>query len=333
MSTYQLSSVGNVYYKEFIDKELYLQIENGTEEFKKERIALARVKFNDPNIFEVDSAQLERDTNTFFASYVSTVKQVNNSEKIPFGIYDLTYNNTGPCLVESNITKHNIILPIHSELKDIISKCDFKQKNNILIYGEPGNGKTQSIVDLANTIKDLMIVNVIKVEALRYLKHLPAERKKILLFEEFTETMARTEKRMVLNFLDGIDSVPNCISIMSTNYPKDLEANIIDRPSRVRHFLEYKNPTASQIDIICKHFDVKSNFFYNKDYSVDNIINIIKTAKENDMTIKDANNYIADKRKFLSETFKPSNGVMGIGPRTQDDDEDDDDIRPSIGIF
>lgn len=333
MSIHQLSFSRNVYYKEFTDKETFLKLENSCEEIKKEIINLAKIKYNDENIYTFDTTQFERDTNTFQITFISDVKQTNTLDKIPFGIYDLTFNSSGPCLIESNITKQNIIIPIHEELKKIISNCDFKQKNNILIYGEPGNGKTQSIVDLANSIEDLMIINVIKVDALRYLKYLPLERKKILLFEEFTETMNRADKRVVLNFLDGIDSVPNCISIMSTNYPKDLESNIIDRPSRVRHFIEYKNPSSEQIDIICKHFDVKPNFFYNKDYSVDNIINIIKTSKECDITVKDANNIIAEKRKFLSETFKPGSGAMGIGPKIDNDEDSDyDDNRP-IGIF
>ncbi len=322
MSTYQLSATANVYYQQFIDHLEYLKLYN-SEGYKKQLIQSAKVTFNDENIYDVDAGQFERDTYTFYVTYTSKAKQTSVTANIPFGIYDLAYNNAGPCLVESNIMKHNTILPIHSELKNTIQKSDFEQKNNILIYGVPGNGKTQSIVDLANSIKDLMIINVIKVEALRYLKYLPTKMRKILLFEEFTETMQRADKKQVLNFLDGIDSIPNCISIMTTNYPKDLESNIIDRPSRVRHFLEYKNPNQEQIDIICKHFDISPKFFYNKDYSVDNIINIIKTAKDNGTSIKDANNYIAEKRKFLSETFKPSNGVMGIGPMSADDDDDD----------
>ena len=322
MSIYNLSNRTNIYYQEFIDVTEFLKIENSSDNYKKKVIEQAKITFNDENIFEVSASQMERDTYTFIVTYTSKGKKTSKIDNIPCGIYDLTYNDYGPVLIESNITKHNMILPIHSELKNTIEKVDFSQKNNILIYGVPGNGKTQSIIDLANTIKDLLIINVIKVEALRYLKHLPKDVKKILLFEEFTETMQKSDKRQVLNFLDGIDSVANCISIMTTNYPKDLESNIIDRPSRVRHFFEYKNPNQEQIDIIAKHFDVLPNFFYNKDYSVDNIINIIKTAKDENITIKDANNYIADKRKFLSETFKPSNGVMGIGPRSLDEDDE-----------
>lgn len=321
MANYQLSGVSYVYYKKFVSKDEYLKHYNGDLDYNKGLIDNAKIEFKDDNIFEVNCDELERDSLSFYLNFTSKRKEDNKLDKIPFGIYDLGFKQGSPMLFESSMSKHNTILPIHTELKELINKCDFSRKNNILLYGAPGNGKTQSVIDLANSINDLLVINVLDVDALRYLKYLPAEKKKILLFEEFTETMSKSDKKNVLNFLDGIDSIQNCISIMSTNYPKELESNIIDRPSRVRHFIEYKNPTESQIDIICKHFDVTPNFFYNKDYSVDNIINVIQTAKEDNMTIKDANTYITDKRKFLADTFKPSGGAMGIGSSSVEDDD------------
>lgn len=323
MATYMLQSLERVSYRNFIDDSQFTQLLN-SDTYRKKYIEECKVLFNDELIFDVEPSQSNRDLLTFWAVIYSKKKLVtDNTKEIPFGIYDLDWNDRGPCLKDSDITKQNTILPIHNELKDIIERCNFANKNNILIYGAPGNGKTQSVIDLANSMKDLMIINVINVDALRYLKYLPKETKKILIFEEFTETLARNEKRTVLNFLDGIDSVSNCISVMSTNYPKELESNIIDRPSRVRHFVEYKNPNKDQINTICNYFGVDPDFFYGKDYSVDNIMNIIKTSKEDNITIKEANNVITDKRKFLSETFKASKGGMGIGLMSRDDDDED----------
>lgn len=323
MATYMLQSLERVVYRDFIEPIAFTLL-NNNDKYRKQYIEECKSKFNDELIYEVEAAQSNRDTYTFQVIIYSKKKLVvDDTKKIPFGIYDLDWNNEGPCLKDSNITKRNTILPIHNELKEVIEKCKFNDKNNILIYGAPGNGKTQSVIDLANTMKDIMIINVISVDALRYLKYLPKQTKKILIFEEFTETLQRNEKRTILNFLDGIDSVSNCISIMSTNYPKELESNIIDRPSRVRHFLEYKNPNKEQINTICTHFNTDPEFFYGKDYSVDNIINVIKTSKDEGITIKEANSAIMDKRKFLSETFKASKGGMGIGLASRDDDDED----------
>jgi predicted AAA+ superfamily ATPase len=325
MATYMLQSLERVAYRRFIDDKEFTHLNNSIK-YRKEYIEECKTLFNDELIYEVEPTQSNRDIFTFSAIIYSKKKLVvDDTKAIPFGVYDLDWNQEGPCLKDSNITKHNTILPIHSELKGIIEKCKFNDKNNILLYGAPGNGKTQSVIDLANNMNDLMIINVINVDALRYLKYLPKENKKILIFEEFTETLQRNEKRLILNFLDGIDSVSNCISIMSTNYPKELESNIIDRPSRVRHFLEYKNPNKDQINTICAHFGTDPDFFYGKDYSVDNIINVIKTSKDEGISIKEANSTIMDKRKFLSETFKASKGGMGIGLASRDDDYDDED--------
>lgn len=323
MKSYQIGYRNNKYYKKFVSKDEYLMLYNNDEKTDERIIQMikdARVEFNDPDIFDVSSGENERSIETFSAIFESKKVDSPVDDILP-GVYDLTYNNQGPILVASNIGSFNKILPIHTELRDIILKANFNDKNNILIYGQPGNGKTQSVIELANTMDDLLIINVLKVEALRSLKNVPEKMKKILIFEEFTETLKLNDKRILLNFLDGIDSVANTISVMSTNYPKELESNIIDRPSRIRHFLEYKNPNEEQIKIICEHHNVNPKFFLKKDYSVDNIINIIKTSKESGISLKDANNQIAAKRKFLSDTFKSNQG--GISLMSHDDSDDD----------
>lgn len=321
MKTYKISSIGRKRYKRFVSKEEYLMI-NNTDSGDDKILTLikdARVEFNDKGIFEVVAYESDREVDIFWIEFESkeTKKEL---ESIDPGVYDLTINSNGEgILSSSNIESSSKILPIHTELKDLVAKADFASKNNILIYGQPGNGKTQSVIDLVNTMSDLVIINVLRVEPLRYLKNLPKSMKKILIFEEFTETMKLSDKRVVLNFLDGLDSVPNTISVMSTNYPKELESNIVDRPSRIRHFIEYKNPDEEQIKIICDNFGIKPDFFKKKDYSVDNIINVIKTSKELGISLKEANNKITQRRKFLSETFKSNQGGIGL---SQSDDDD-----------
>lgn len=325
MKSYQIGYRDNRYYKEYISKEEYIELYNTKDPKDKkflDRIEAARKRLNDPNIYEASVGENERSVDIYYILYESK-SAVSPIDSIPYGIYDLTYNNEGPVLVSGDINSYGTILPIHTELKKIIEKADFSIKNNVLIYGLPGNGKTQSVIDLVNTMPNLLIINVLKVEALRYLKNVPKDMKKVLIFEEFTETMKQNDKRVVLNFLDGIDSVSNTIAIMSTNYPKELETNIIDRPSRIRHFIEYKNPNLDQIDIICNHFNVNAKFFHKKDYSVDNIINVIKTAKEEKISLKEANNKITEKRKFLSETFKSNQGGIGLHSMSYDDDYDE----------
>jgi DNA replication protein DnaC len=310
-------------YRQFIGVTEYIRIKNDEiGDYKKQLVEEAKLTYNDPDIYRVYVSEMERDTNTFYIEYSSKNKSKIDVEP---GVYDLVFDHYGTLLFKTNIHSSNKILPIHTELKTMFEKIDFSKKNNILVYGDPGNGKTQSIIDLANYFKDVVFIKIDDIRALKKLKNIKDDIKKVLIFEEFTETIQRSEKKIILNFLDGIDSIPNTISIMSTNYPKELEMNIIDRPSRVRHFLEYKNPNPTQIDVICEHFNVKGNFFYKKDYSVDNIINIINTSSETQTSLSEAEKHITSKRKFLSETFKSGGGAMGIGGGNNGNDFDDID--------
>lgn len=293
------------YYYEYCSAEQANDIDNNIESYKKLKIEKAKKAFNDPNIKEMGTEQHDRDTNTFRFWYKSSVEKKLN---IPMGLYDLISDYDGTFL-EKEDTNSVQILPINTELNDIFNGIDFTKKNNILIYGSPGNGKTQSIIDLVNNNPEMIFIKINKIDSLSYLKYIEDNIKKVLIFEEFTETVNSSDKKKILNFLDGMNSVQNCISIMSTNYPKELEPNIIDRPSRVRYFIEYKNPSETQINIICNHFNVSPDFFLKKDYSVDNIMNIIKTSKETNISLEQAETSIKSKRKFLSETFKGGLGV------------------------
>lgn len=311
-------------YRDYISFEEHKKALNASPEEEIEILKAAQLKFNNPDINEVHAGQYERDTNTFYNEYYTKKEKF---VEIDPGIYDLINTQNGPALLKTDITSFGKILPIYTELKDLFKQISFQKKNNILIYGKPGNGKTQSIVDLSIEFQDIIFIKVSDVRFLSYLKNINKDTKKVLIFEEFTETVNKADKRIILNFLDGIDSINNCVCIMSTNYPEELETNIIDRPSRVRHFIEYKNPNKKQINIITEHFQSEAEFFYDKGYSTDNIINIINTSKEFNLSLKDAEEQIKSKRKFLSETFKQSQTMgIGMGPsssRPTYDDWDD----------
>lgn len=308
------------YFSKFISAEEFLKIANvsgninldnaSTEpnsNYTKETILEElRKEFNCPTISDYRIRGNERDTYTFTLSCWSHKEIL---PEVPPGFYTLAAVDYEPVLIKRDFNPAKI-LPIHTELKELIIKADFTKKNNVLIYGDPGNGKTQSVMDIVASMPNLIVIVVESLELLKHLSKIDPNVKKLLIFEEFTETLKQNDKRQVLNFLDGIDSINNAISILSTNYPKELEANIINRPSRVRHFIEYKNPNNDQINIIATHFGVSAEFFYKKDYSVDNIINIILRSKEDGVSLEDSENSIKKMRKFLSETFK---GVFGFG--------------------
>lgn len=289
--------------REEIDKSTYIDVvTNRKEEMYIEK---AKLKFG-KDIYSLYSYHSSCTEFQFFVEYSFHMKT-----KIPAGVYRSVIEPNGTRYLDSISIGTEKSLELDTRIQDILKNADFKKQNNILAYGNPGNGKTQSILNCFKSLDNYTFIICNHASQIDTLRYISTEGPLVVVLEEFTEVV-ESNPSVILNYLDGIMSIPNSITIMTTNYPEKLEENIIDRPSRVRHFLEYKNPDKNQIDIIAKHFNCDASFFYNKDYTVDNIMNIIKEAEEMAITLEEAERYIQDKRKFLSGTFKSNRGKMGL---------------------
>ena len=133
-------------YTMFVDVDTWQKVANEEKETTKKLMEEAKVKFNDNDIYRIWSKEMDRDTHTFSIGFSAKTKEKINVEP---GVYDLVLDHYGSYLYKTNIEQFNKILPIHTDLKDLFEKVSFKSKNNILVYGEPGNGKTQSITSLS----------------------------------------------------------------------------------------------------------------------------------------------------------------------------------------
>lgn len=128
--------------------------------------------------------------------------------------------------------------------KDFYTDKRLDYKRSILLYGDPGVGKTRFLANLA----DDLIVNedaiVIRIESRKHLEHyfagIPAindfckGRLKVVLVEELSELLrGRSADSDILNMLDSTLLKDDIIYLITTNYPESIPKNIIDRPSRI----------------------------------------------------------------------------------------------------
>lgn len=127
-------------------------------------------------------------------------------------------------------------------------------KRNILLYSQPGNGKTSLINILANILirehngvvvcidspKDLLSY----APCMKRLHSIEPNRKVITIIEDF-ERLAEDKEltAMLLQLLDGNNQLDNVVTIATTNYPEILEKRFTCRPSRFNVVIEYKKPT------------------------------------------------------------------------------------------
>lgn len=305
----------------FVDKETAFKIKNGYAppeiinflELKEEDIYLEFDNYR-------TSDKMDDDT------YIVHVYKKQTRNELPYGSFYLQYNRHGGLIFKPYAVDKEISTIIHNKnLKEIVlsffkNKPDNVRKNKkgILLYGPPGGGKTTELLSILreaeqNKIRCFIVNSNIDTESLIHFKPLLGNEPTVFIFEEITERFRRQTLESMLTFLDGEYSWNNSISIATTNHPKDLPENLVDRPGRFETFIEYGNPNKEQILQLAKKFEYTEDeisCLFNKEFSFDYASFLMSESKKNNTTVKETLSVHTEKRKMLSATFKSK---MGIG--------------------
>ena len=173
-------------------------------------------------------------------------------DSLPPGLYKSMYSdNIGPYVEKQIIdTDDLIILPDTEcdqiindisrfwELKDEFDKRGFIHKRGILLWGDPGSGKTSIVQLLIKRLVDdgglaIFISHPANaISCLQMIRRIEPDRKLIVIMEDLesmTEYYAETE---YLSLLDGENQIGNVVFVATTNYPEKLDKRFMDRPSR-----------------------------------------------------------------------------------------------------
>lgn len=136
------------------------------------------------------------------------------------------------------------------EYMEMCKRSGIPRRSGILLHGSPGIGKSNyvnHIIDLAIKQNTACVFNFDSISKLRvaipFIKDLRNIQDDlfIIVFEEMDEHFAREDGESVLkNFMDGINSIDNCLILGTTNYLDKIPDSLKKRPSRFRKVMEIK---------------------------------------------------------------------------------------------
>lgn len=139
---------------------------------------------------------------------------------------------------------------LHSNIYTFLNAREFylskrlDYKRAVLMYGDHGVGKTRFLANLSDQLIAERNAIVIRIETRKHLEcfiaGIPAisdfcrGRLKVVVIEELAELMRSTKvDSEILNTLDSTLLKDDILFLITTNYPKQIPDNIIDRPSRI----------------------------------------------------------------------------------------------------
>ncbi len=210
-------------------------------------------------------------------------------------------------------------------LKERIKKSPVKirHKQGTLLYGPPGTGKTREIIRLFEDLKEpdfytLIVPKSVRIEQLQGCRDLFAEKgvEIVFIIEEITErTKHGTED--LLTFLDGEFSWEHSYIIATTNYPDQLESNLIDRPGRFEKYIYMGPPTKTQLVKFMQAFEISDESikkiilrYASKELSLDYYRYIVIQHKLMDRDLNEIFEELETTRSNLGTSLKSK---MGIG--------------------
>jgi hypothetical protein len=216
---------------------------------------------NDVNFNVEKHCQWSISGNKFFPSYKS-------SDELYSGFYEIGSNNQGIYLEKKDISTDTLYGLPNDELLDIVKdietfwdraeiykKFGFLHKRGILMYGDPGNGKSGIIQLCTKHLIDKMrgvVINISNGDQIEWfnmishkLREIEPDRPLIIILEDIDGIAGEGNwsTSMLLNMLDGVKQIDNVVYIATTNYPDKLEERITNRPSRFDRRYEILPPS------------------------------------------------------------------------------------------
>lgn len=274
-------------------------------------------------------------------------------DELPGGKYDILWSNQTN---QYYFSKTNVILdelldlpnPVFSSIindikyfwnnKELFDKYHYAYKRGILLFGEPGCGKTSITAQLSDiiikmngvvfSINNSRMLNNYADAVPNLLKRIQPNVPVLALIEDLDGLIRHTDtETQLLNILDGLNQMENVVYIGNTNYPENLKERILNRPSRFDKRYYIGPPSAA----------VRKFYFENKiteeDLEKTNIDELVEKSEGLTLAhlgelikgiyifnknINDVITELKDMKNFISSSkFETKNSSVGFGTKSK----------------
>ncbi len=294
----------------------------------------------------------EKDHRVIFHS--NNVKEIRKDFKPGFYQFSLDHENNILC---STVAMDEIHTPYRSETNDEIIKgvmaffssrklkkqinmMGFPHKMGVLLYGRPGTGKTtllnyishllfeqQNAIIMMCSSDDSVEASIAMAKSIREIQTNPI----IFIMDEFERFVANAAREAkIKTFLDGNDSIDNCLVLGATNYISNIPESIGKRESRIRIMKEItgvdtQEEVADIVNEMLNSADVPASF------NRDKLINGIGVG----VTLDSIKSSVIDALMGKKIKSDPGRNQIGFAASTapSDEDEYDDQIGEALEIL
>lgn len=143
--------------------------------------------------------------------------------------------------------------------EDLFREYGLTYKRGIILYGPPGGGKSCTVqLVMADVVERGGVVVKFHnpyhfVEGMRVLRQVQPNLPVVAVMEDIDSLLEIFEESEILNILDGVNEVDRVVFLATTNYPQDLGARIINRPSRFDKRFRIGFPSSESRRIYFQH--------------------------------------------------------------------------------
>lgn len=275
------------------------------------------------------------------------------TQKVPAGTYVCAWSHqNGPVLAKHTVVTDNLIMFEDTQsqrlskefinfwkLKSKYKALGFLHKRGYLFWGPPGSGKTSLINLLMKQVIEKLdgIVVFIKTlqgvpQCLQMIRNIEPDRPMFVILEDIDSLVVKNEKEC-LAILDGSTQIDNVVFVATTNYPENLDARFVDRPSRFDRIEHIDMPSTAQRAYFIrlkasglKPEEIREWAQATKGLSIAHLRELIVAVQCLGQPLDD----VVARLKKMHETLPKSKDTsdkkqLGFRPASDDDDDDEDE--------